>query len=201
MPRLATCHVCHVIERMPDVPAKIPLVPAILEWTTGERHVIRDDEGLPKMVPMFDPMLEAFVEKHNHDLPDKMITHADQIQIVQVAQKTWDAMDILTKVRTELQQATGEVYTENAEYREAAIKCYQNHGSPDLQDGCTDFMSESKQIGKWNYDDGEGHKITIDPKYRQYMCHLCPFMHAYVVVELRRRKGFYKDPKPQRRRR
>jgi hypothetical protein len=193
VPRLATCHVCHVIERMPDVPDKIPLIPAVLEWTTGERHIIRDDDGLPKMVPMYDPMLESFVIKHDHDMPDKMITHADQIQIIQVDQKTWDAMDILTKVKSELQQTTGEVYTENQEYREAAIKCYQAHGSPDLGDGCSDYMSESKQIGQWNYDDGEGHKITIPPQYRQYMCHLCPFAHAYVAVELRRRKGMYKE--------
>ena len=178
---------------MPDVSAKIPLVPAVLEWTTGERHIIREDDGLPKMVPMFDPMLEAFVVKHDHDMPDKMITHADQIQIIQVDQRTWDSMDILTKLKSELQQTTGAVYTENQEYREAAIKCYQAHGSPDLGDGCSDYMSESKQIGQWNYDDGEGRKITIPPQYRQYMCHLCPFAHAYVAVELRRRKGMYKE--------
>jgi hypothetical protein len=178
---------------MPDVPGNIPLIPCVLEWTTGERHIVRDDDGLPKMVPIYDPMLEAFVDKHDHDMPDKFITHADMIQVIQVDQRTWEAMDVLTKVKTELQQSTGEVYTENQEYREAAIKCYQAHGSPDLQDGCSDYMDDSKQIGRWNYDDGEGHKIVIAPQFRQYLCHLCPFAHAYVAVELRRRKGMYKD--------
>jgi len=200
MPRLATCHMCRIIERMPDVPKNIPLIPCVLEWTTGERVIVKDDDGLPKMVPMYDPMLENFVRKHDHDLPDRAVTHGDQIQVVEVDQRTWDSMDIITQVKKEMQDATGEVYTENQEYREAAIKCYQEHGSPDLQDGCSDFMSEKKQIGQWNYDDGEGHKITIPPQNRQYMCHLCPFMHAYVVVELRRRKGMYKDPKTRHRR-
>jgi hypothetical protein len=178
---------------MPDVPRNVPLVPAILEWTTGERVIVKDDDGQPKMVPIYDPMLEAFVIKHDHGLPDKAVTHGDQIQIISVDQRTWDAMDIVTKVKTELQQSTGEVYSENMEYREAALKCYNDHGNPDLQDGCSDFRSDSKQIGQWNYDDGDGHKITIPPQHRQYMCDLCPFTHAYVHVELRRRKGMYKD--------
>jgi hypothetical protein len=74
---------------MIDVPSNIPLVPCVLEWTTGERIIVRDDEGLPKMVPIYDPMLEAFVTKHDHDLPDKFITHADMIQVIQVDQRTW----------------------------------------------------------------------------------------------------------------
>lgn len=201
MPRLATCHLCHILERMPDVPSNIPLIPCVLEWSTGERVIVKDDDGLPKMVPIYDPMLENFVTKHEHGLPDKAVTHGDQIQVVQVDQRTWDAMDIVTKVKTELQQSTGEVYSENAEYRDGALRCYNEHGNPDTTTGCRDFMDDSKQIGQWNYDDGDGHKITIPPQHRQYLCHLCPFTHAYVNVELRRRRGLYRDgatPRQQR---
>ena len=49
-------------------------------------------------------------------------------------------------------------------------------------------------IGRWNYNDDDGHKITIPPDFRQYLCYLCPFQHAYVQVELRRRRGLYKGP-------
>ena len=70
MPRLATCHMCHIIQRMPDVHPKTPLVPAMLEYKDGQRIVMPDEDGLPKMVPAFDPMLEEFVVKHEHDLPD-----------------------------------------------------------------------------------------------------------------------------------
>jgi hypothetical protein len=198
MPRLATCHICHILERMPDVHPKTPLVPAVLEWETGEKAVLKDVDGLVKMVPAFDPMLEEFVRKHDHDLPDKAVTHGDQIQVVAVDQKTWDTMDMVTKIKEELQRQTGEVYDESQEYREAALKCYNAHGNPDLQDGCPDYLDDSKRLGQATYDDGDGHTITIPPEFRQYLCYLCPYQQTYIQVELRRRRGLYKEGPTQR---
>ena len=193
MPRLATCHVCHIIERMPDVHPKTPLIPAILEYTDGQRIILPDEDGHPKMVPAFDPMLEEFVFKHEHGLPDQAVTHGQQIEVMAVDQHTWDVMDVVTKVKTELQRQTGEVYDENQEYREGALKCYNEHGNPDLSTGCRDYMSDAKLIGKWNYTDDDGHTVTIPPQFRHHLCGLCPYSHAYVQVELRRRKGYYKE--------
>ena len=48
-------------------------------------------------------------------------------------------------------------------------------------------------IGQWNYDDGDGHTITIPPQFRQYLCYMCPFQQTYIQVELRRRRGMYKE--------
>ena len=107
MPRLATCHVCHIIERMPDVHPKTPLVPAILEYQDGMRLVLPDEDGLPKMVPMYDPMLEAFVVKHDHGLPDQAVTHGQQIEVMAVDQRTWEAMDVVTRIKSELERAHG----------------------------------------------------------------------------------------------
>lgn len=180
---------------MPDVHPKTPLIPATLEWESGERVVLKDEEGMPKMVPAYDPMLEDFVERHEHELPDKAVTHGDQIQVIAVDQKTWDTMDMVTQVKTELQRQTGEVYAENDEHRQDALKCYNAHGNPDISTGCRDYKSDSKLIGKWNYDDGEGHHFTIPPDYRQYLCYMCPFQQTAIAVELRRRKGMYSDEK------
>ena len=94
--------------------------------------MLKDDEGLPQMVPAFDPMLEDFVEKHDHDLPDRAVTHGEQIQVIAVDQKTWDTMDMVTTIKEELRQQTGEVYDESDEYRDGALRCYNDHGNPDI---------------------------------------------------------------------
>lgn len=198
MPRIATCNVCHIIQRMPDIIEGTPLVPCVLEWVDGMRAILNDDDGLPKMVPAFDPMLEEFVEQHTHDLRDEFFTHGNAIQVMSVDQRTWDAMDVVTKIRSELQQQTGEHYAETDTYKEGALQCYNRHGNPDISTGCPDYLDDSKLIGKSSYDDGEGHTITIPPKFRQYLCYLCPYQQTYIQVELRRRRGMYKDgPTPQ----
>jgi hypothetical protein len=193
MPRLATCHVCAVIERLPDVHPKTPLVPAILEYRDGSRIILPDEDGHPQMVPMYDPMLEAFVIKHEHQLPDQAVTHGQQIEVMAVDQRTWDTMDVVTKIKDELERAHGTAYTESQEYRDAALQCYNAHGNPDLQSGCSDYMDDSKMIGQWNYKDDDGNTVTIPPQFRQYLCFLCPYQQTYIQTELRRRRGMYKD--------
>ena len=174
--------------------SKIPMIPCVLEWTSGERIVLKDDDGLPKMVPMYDPMLEAFVIKHEHDLPDRAVTHGDQIQVVQVDQRTWDSMDMVTKIKTELQDQTGFVYEENTQHREDALKCYNAHNNPDITTGCRDYLSDSKLIGAPVYHI-DGRTIEIPPQDRQYLCFMCPFQQTYVTAEIRRRKGYYSEQK------
>ena len=200
MPRLVCCHFCHVLQRMPDIPEKTPVVPFVLEYTTGERYVVPDDTGLPQMVPAYDPILEDFVTKHDHGMPDTAVTHSQMIESWQVDQKTWEAMDVVTKIKSELQKQRSETYEEVDEYKEAALKCYNAHGNPDLSTGCRDYLNDDRRIGPATYDDGDGHKITVPPKFRQYLCYLCPYQQSVIQVELRRRRGLYDDSKHQARR-
>lgn len=178
---------------MPDVHPKTPLVPAILEYQDGLRIVLPDEDGHAKMVPAFDPMLEAFVVKHDHGLPDQAVTHGQQIEVMAVDQRTWEAMDVVTKIKDELERSSGQAYAESNEYKDAALKCYNQHGNPDLQDGCPDYLDDSKLIGNATYKDDDGQTITIPPPFRQYLCYLCPYQQTYIQVELRRRRGAYKD--------
>jgi hypothetical protein len=53
-------------------------------------------------------------------------------------------------------------------------------------------MNDDRRIGPATYDDGDGHVITVPPKFRQYLCYVCPFQQTYIQVELRRRRGLYK---------
>lgn len=191
MPRLIQCNFCKILQRIPDVPAQMPLVPARIEWDNGQDFLYRDEQGLAVMVPAFDPVLEDFIEKHTHDRLDRDVI-GGLIQIYQVDQKTWDTMDVVTKIQKELEKQTNEWYEERDEYREAAIKCYNDHGNPDLSTGCSDYLDDSKRIGRWNYTDDDGKTITVPPKYRQYLCYVCPYQQSYIQVELRRRRGMYK---------
>jgi len=168
------------------------MIPAVLEWKDGERYVYRDDDGLAVMVPAYDPILEDFVEKHSHGYDDNTAIRG-LVEVFQIDKRAWDTMDVVTKVQSELQRVTSQHYAEVDEYKEAALKCYNAHGNPDLQDGCRDYMDDSKRIGQASYDDGDGHRIEIPPHFRQYLCYLCPYQQTYIQVELRRRRGAYDD--------
>jgi hypothetical protein len=191
MPRLAQCNICHILQRMPDVPSGVPKVPARIEFKEGFDFVYKDDDDLPQMVAAFDPVLEDFVEKHTHGREDRDVI-SGLIQVYQVDQRTWDTMDVVTKIQDQLQAQTNQWYEERDEYREEALKCYNAHGNPDLSDGCPDYMDDSKLIGHASYKDDDGKTITIPPRFRQYLCYVCPFQQTYIQVELRRKRGAYR---------
>lgn len=190
MPRLVACAPCAILQRLPDVPKGTPLVPARLEWESGEEFVYKDDDGKPLMVPAYDPLLENFVQAHEHHMPEHMFIDGQVINVWQVDQKTWDAVDVVTKIKTELNEQYHRNFEDRDYYRDGAAACYNQHGNPDLSTGCRDFMTDEKMIGQGSYKiDGNVH--TVPPKLRMYLCHMCPYMQSYVQVELRRRKGGY----------
>ena len=191
MPRLAQCNFCKILQRIPDVPPKTPKVPARIEFKDGYQFTYKDDDNHPQMVAAFDPVLEDFVSRHSHDREDRDVI-SGMIQVYAVDQKTWDTMDVVTKIKEQLQKQTNQWYEERDEYKDSALKCYSAHGSPDLSKGCSDYLNDDRRIGPATYDDGDGRTITIPPKFRQYLCYVCPFQQSYVNVELRRRKGAYR---------
>ena len=193
MPRLAACHHCSILQRIPDVPSATPKVPARMEWTNGESYVYRDDQGQAIMVPAYDPVLEDFVSKHDHGFDDARFIASGMVQVWSVDQRTWDSMDVVTKIKDELKTQFDTFYEEQDEYREAALKCYNNHGNPDLSSGCPDYLNDDRRIGPATYDDGEGRTITVPPQFRHYLCYVCPYQQTYIQVELRRRRGEYEE--------
>ena len=54
-------------------------------------------------------------------------------------------------------------------------------------------MSDAKMIGRGRFKDDDGKRHEIPPQFRQYLCYMCPFQHAYVQVELRRKRGLYDE--------
>jgi hypothetical protein len=181
MPRIVICHHCHSLTRIPDVAKGTPMVPARLEWRDGEQFMFKDEKGLPVMVAAFDPILEDFVTKHEHGRPEHQVI-GGLIQVYGVDQRTWDAMDVVTQIQRDLEKQHNTWYEDRDEYRTGATKCYNEHGNPDLSTGCPDYLDDSKRLGS----------SAVPPKYRQYLCYLCPYQQSYINVELRRRKGAYK---------
>lgn len=164
---------------------------AYLRWQSGEEYVYKDDKGLPVMVPLYDPVLEDFIGRHEHGRPEHQVI-GGLIQVYDVAQQTWDTIDIVTHIQKDLEKQHNAWYEDRDEYRTAATACYNAHGNPDLTTGCRDYMDDSKRIGQGTYTDDENRTITVPPKYRQYLCYLCPYQQSYINVELRRRKGAYR---------
>ena len=177
---------------MPDVPKGTPMTPARLEWTTGESYIYKDEKGFPIMVPRYDPALEEFVLRHTHGYPDDKVIREGIIKVWSVDQKTWDNVDITTKVRKEIQELTGQWYQDRDEFKEEALKCYNRHGNPDMGNKCPDFMNDDRRIGKGEYKDDNGNVHKIPNKFRQYLCYMCPYMQAHIATEVRFRKGLYK---------
>ena len=190
MPRIVACAPCAIIQRIPDPPAKTPMTVARLEWESGEEYVYKDEHGHPIMVPAYDPVLEHFVEQHQHHLQEQLFVDGRVINVWHVDQKTWDTMDVVTKIKKELNDQTQRHFEERDEYREAAISCYNAHGNPDLSDGCRDFMTDEKRIGAASYK-VEGRVHNVPNNLRVYLCHMCPYFQSYVQVEIRRKQGGY----------
>ena len=190
MPRIVACAPCAIIQRIPDVPPKTPMVAARLEWESGEEYVYRDEHDNVVMVPAYDPILEGFVERHQHNLTEQFFVDGRVINVWQVDQHTWDTMDVVTKIKKELADQTQQHFEESDEYRDAATKCYNAHGNPDLSSGCRDFMTDEKRIGAASYKI-EGRVHTVPNNLRVYLCHMCPYFQSYVQVEIRRKQGGY----------
>jgi hypothetical protein len=174
--------VCHTIERIPAPPADVRLVPAKVEY--DDHGVIRDyvfknDDGTPVLVPEFDPVLEDFVGRHKHDLSD--VDGMQAIKVFPVDPATWEKMDVVSQLKQELLQVTGEFYEESDHYRTEALKCYNAHGNPALPGkACADYCEDSRRIGP-----------KVPPKYQTYLCHVCPYMQTYVAQEMRHKAGLY----------
>jgi|SRR5580765_3820965 len=182
MPRLAMCHVCATLTRLPDPPEKAPLVPARWEWEDERGHreefTFRDESGQPVMVAQYDPALEDWVERHLHqDIPETTRKH----DIWGVDDLTWQTTDVVSTVKRDMLEQTGKFYTERDELKDDALACFEKHGRP--KDSCPDVFSDAKLIG------GHESNRRMRPDDRLFLCHLCPFVHGYVVPTIRRKKG------------
>ena len=175
MPRVVSCSICHVLERMPDPPADAPLVPARWAWDVGsgqtEEHIFKDDEGADIMVPAYDPLMDDFVVRHTHDRPDTEVI--DYIRSFSVSQETWERVDVVTAVKEELSKATGEQFAESEHYKEGALQCYNAHGNPDMKQRCPDLFTDEKRIGR---------STGVPKKHQMYLCHMCLTGDTEVVT-------------------
>lgn len=183
---------CRTLERMPDPPADVRKVPA--KWVVDDggvdrEHVFKDDNGMTIMVPEYDPIMEDFVMRHGHDMPDTAAVN--YIKPFEVDQKTYENVDVITEIKKELEQQTGEFFEEQSYYRDEAARCYNAHGNPTTDVGCSDFLDESKTIGS----------KELPPKHRVFLCHMCPYMQSEVATQVRLKQGLYTPDKARRRRR
>ena len=65
--------------------------------------------------------------------------------------------------------------------KEDALACFNEHHRP--TDSCIDVFSEKKLVG--NLDSYK----RMAPNDRMFLCHLCPYVHGYVVPKIRAQRG------------
>jgi hypothetical protein len=173
-----------MLSALPDPPASAPLVPARIAWMEDGRevdYVFRGEDGLPVMVAAYDPALEDWMTRHEHpEVPEDRMRKYD---IYATDQASLDA-GFATHLKKELEQAQGTFYSERDQVKEDAMKCFNEHNRP--TDGCIDVFSESKILG------GHESNKRMHPKHRMYLCHACPFVHGYVIPDVRHKKGMYR---------
>lgn len=185
MPRVVACLMCSTLERMPDPPSDVPLIPARVTWYEDgieREYVFPDPEkpGANMMVPMYDPVMEDFVGRHGHNMAD-----TDALSFIKVWQsddETWQNMDVVQQIKAELADQQNLIVEESTYYKDEALKCYNAHKNPDISTGCRDFLDDSKTIGR----------TDVPKKHRIFLCHMCPFMQAHVATEARHKAGLYK---------
>jgi len=186
MPRLATCHVCRTLTRLPDPPASAPLVPARVAWIEhGQEveHVYRDPHGMPVMVAKYDPALEDWITRHEH--ADIHIPDFQKYDLAFIDRDTWQAYDVVAQIKEGMSKDHGVMYAERDQLKDDALKCYGEHHRP--KTSCIDVFSESKLIGS------KESRHHLAPDERMYLCHLCPFVHGYVVPQIRLKRGDYDE--------
>jgi hypothetical protein len=184
MPRLALCHVCTSLTRLPDPPKSAPLVPARWEWEDEDgkmqEYWFKDEGGQQMMVAKYDPALEDWADRHEHrDIPETVHKH----DLWSIDQLTWDTGQVMQMAKNSMMESTGQMYMERDELKADAFTCFEAHHRP--KDSCPDVFSPAKIIGNH-----ESNKHMAD-KDKMYLCHLCPFVHGYVMpkereVKLRR---------------
>lgn len=183
MPRLALCHICKTLTRLPDPPQKAPLVPARIAWNENGQekdYIFRGDDGMPVMVAQYDPALEDWIERHDH--PNIPIPDQQKFGLWHTDQQTWQAADVVATLKKELGEAMGSLYKERDELKDDAMACFEQHHRP--KTSCPDVFSESKLIG--NHISNK----HIKPDQRMYMCHACPYVHGFVIPAARHAKGY-----------
>ena len=178
MPRLALCHLCHSLTRLPDPPKSAPLIPARWEWEDEDgkmqEYWFRDEGGQQMMVPKYDPALEDWAERHEHrEIPDTVHKH----DLWAIDQLTWDTGKVMEMAQGSMLDSTGQMYKERDELKDDAFNCFVQHKRP--KDSCPDVFTDAKVIG--NHESNR----HIPKDDQMYLCHLCPYVHGYVMPQAR----------------
>lgn len=169
--RLLHCNVCHSVEEIPDY--------------SGNDEV--------------DPLVEKVVMEHNRRDP---MAHGGgatlpmRLALVDDMDYAYGREDVLKRLAEEGKSVGFDPWVGEAfnTFSEDAGKCYNQHRRPEYPEKpCIDYMSESKRIGRPT---AEGQHV-IKENYKMgasdpHLCQWCPY-HSTVQVELRARKGMYKD--------
>ena len=143
MSRLLACYDCNKLIKLPDFDGK---------------------------VGMYDAYLAEACQRHQHnEIPDaqkkggQLFSHAEGID---------DLIDVEKQITNAFNER-GKWFTETRdEFLEDAMECWKKHKSPGVDEGCADFRTDAKLIGK---------KYGVRAEARRYICSFCPLSALWAT--------------------
>jgi hypothetical protein len=122
--------------------------------------------------------------KDNKPLPDKLYFEGKE-----------EILKKINEITIKEPGFEGWAYESINTFQEDAMKCFRQHGRPDLGagKGCPDYWSESKRIGRPT----EVGKLALKENAKMgagdpHLCQFCPY-YSGVQTEMRFKKGMYKE--------
>lgn len=113
----------------------------------------------------YDAYLDEACKRHQHGGEGKgqLFAHAEGLD---------NLLDIEKQITSEYNKR-GRWFNETRdEFREDAIACWKKHNSPGIDEGCVDFRTDAKLLGR---------KHGVRAEARRYLCSFCPLSAVWAT--------------------
>jgi hypothetical protein len=180
--RLLICNLCRTCEEIPEYEGQDevdPLVEAVVFKHNQKDPMGHGGVNLPyspiRLIPIKDEKGKPLPDKLYYEGKEEILKKINEITIKEPGFEGWAYEAINT-------------------FEEDAMKCFRQHGRPDLGQGkgCPDYWSDSKRLGRPTAVGRQARKehsklAVADP----HLCQFCPYFSG-VQTEIRHKKGMYK---------
>jgi len=131
-------------------------------YTCNKNIKLPDFDG---KVGMYDAYLDEACKRHEHGGTGRgqLFGHAEGLD---------QLLDVEKQIESEYNKR-GKWFTETRdEFLEDAMECWKKHKSPGVDEGCADFRTDAKLIGK---------KYGVRAEARRYICSFCPLSALWAT--------------------
>lgn len=145
-----------------------------------------------------DPLVEHVVERHTTMDPmghGSSSMENSPFRLMHIPDEEWNAdkQGVIKAINAENKKVGMDawVYESHNTYAEDALRCYVEHQRP--KEGCIDYWSESKRIGRPTTEGRQAVKDQYKLGERDpHLCQYCP-VQSWVSTQVNFKHGLYRD--------